>query len=127
MVTGRLDRTGTVFTVKLDVVWPTGTETLGGTEAAELDDVKFTERPPVGAGEVRVTVPLVATPPATVAGLMVMASTPAALTVRLAVFDVPPSDAVKVAVPVAVTGVVVTLKVALVWPGATGTEIGTVA
>jgi hypothetical protein len=51
------------------VVDPAGTVTLAGTKAGEPFVQRPTVTPPAGAGTVRVTVPVVESPPTTAAGL----------------------------------------------------------
>ena len=54
-----------VETVKVAVIAPAGIVTLDATKALKLDDASATVVPPVGAGLVNVTVPLVVVPPTT--------------------------------------------------------------
>ena len=79
--------TGVVVTAKMAVVAFAATVTLAGTCAAAvllLDRV--TLAPPAGAGPLSVSVPVEPTPPRTDVGLSVIVfSTTAAVTVRLAV------------------------------------------
>ena len=72
MVTTVFRLTVAVVILKLAVVFPTVTETDGGTAAlvALLLD-RFTTKPPVGAAAVRVTVPTDVFPPRTLVGLSV--------------------------------------------------------
>ena len=56
MVTAVLIATGTVVAVKVAVVAPAATVTVGGTVAAGLLLVRVTTAPPTGAGPLRVTV-----------------------------------------------------------------------
>jgi hypothetical protein len=58
-----------VLTVKLAVECPAATMTLEGTEAEELLLDRVTGIPPVGAGPLRVTVPVDELSPVTVVGL----------------------------------------------------------
>ena len=60
--------TGVVLTVKLADDEFAGTVTELGTEAAGLALAKPTSAPPVGAGAVKLTVPVVACPPVTLEG-----------------------------------------------------------
>ena len=55
-----------VFTVNVPVVEPAVIVTVPGTVAAELLEASVTTVPPVGEGELRVTVPVEAFPPITV-------------------------------------------------------------
>jgi hypothetical protein len=115
-------------TVKVAVVAPAGTVTVAGTVAAAvLLDVNATDIPPVGAALPRVTIPVEGVPPTTVVGLSETAVTTGGLTVRVAVWFDEPSVAVIVEVVAVATAVEATVKVALVCPDATVTEVGTVA
>lgn len=58
-----------VVTVKVAVVLPAATTTLGGVTAAELSLHRPTQSPPAGAAPLRVTVAVEEFPPATEAGL----------------------------------------------------------
>src|SRR5512137_1307314 len=68
MVAEALAATSVVVTEKVADVAPAATVTLAGTVAAPRLEVSATVAPPVGAEAVRVTVPVAATPPWTVAG-----------------------------------------------------------
>jgi hypothetical protein len=69
-------RTIDVFTVKVAVVAPAGTVTLGGTRAASLLLESVTIAPPAGAGPLRVTVPVEdCVPPITLVGFSVSEET----------------------------------------------------
>jgi hypothetical protein len=119
--------TGVVVIVNVALVEPAGTVTLAGTVAAALPEVRLTDIPPVGAGPVKVTVPVDDVPPMTAVGFKLTPDTIGALTVKLAVFV-----ALSANVPVMTTGVlaetavVVIAKFAIVPPCATVTEAGTV-
>ena len=63
------DVTVVVVIVKVAVVFPAATTTLGGAVADELSLHRPTQSPPDGAGAVRVTVPVEELPPATEVGL----------------------------------------------------------
>jgi len=119
--------TAVVVTVKVAVVAPAGIVTEAGTVAAEFAELSGTVRPPVGAAALIVTVPVELLPPATEVGLRLSAVTIGALTVRVVAFVLPLSLAWSVTEVFVATGVVVTVKVALVAPAATVTEAGTVA
>jgi hypothetical protein len=72
MVTGVDATTALVLTVKVALVAPTGTVTLGWTLAAPLLLESVTCTPPVGAGPLNVTVPVEdCAPPITLAGFRV--------------------------------------------------------
>lgn len=68
-------RTMEVLTLKVALVAPAGTVTLGGTLAAPLLLESATCAPPVGAGPLSVTVPVEDAPPITPAGLSVSEET----------------------------------------------------
>src|SRR3954451_10715912 len=69
IVTGVLEATGDVVTVKLAWLCPAGTVTMGGTWATdELPVASVTDIPPLGAAELSATVPVALLPPATLAG-----------------------------------------------------------
>jgi hypothetical protein len=132
MVTGVAPATLEVVTVKVALVWPAGTETLAGTVAAGLFEVRVTLTPAEPAGAPSVTVPVEELPPVTVVGLsetpiivpcVVGAPT---LIVKLAA-ELFAEVAVIVTVVLFATLEVVTVNVALVWPAATDTLAGTVA
>jgi hypothetical protein len=118
--------------VNVALVCPDCTVTLDGTVATDvllLD--RFTLAPPEGAAPVNVTVPVELFPPLTLVGLSVsdesVTDEDAGLMVSVAWFELLPSVAVIVAVVIAVTDVVVTVKFVLVDPAGTVTLLGTVA
>ena len=79
-----------VETVKVAVLTPAATSTLGGTVAAAVLLLeRVTVAPPVGAGPVSVTVPVDVPPPMTVDGLRVRVDNVGGFTVRMAVFVTP--------------------------------------
>ena len=124
--------TGLVSTGKVARVAPLATVTLGGTVAAlVLSLVKTTEVPPCGAAEARVTVPVTGVPPTTVLELSVTPETagPVAAGVTASVKDrvAEPWEAVISTEVLAVTGLVATVKVAVLAPSPTVTLAGTVA
>ena len=109
------------------VVAPDGTVTLAGVVADELSSDKVTTAPPVGAGLLRVTVPVEDPPPRSVAGFMVTDDTITGLTVSTVVWVLPLIVAVMVTGVTVATALVVTTKVAVVAPLATITLAGVVA
>jgi len=111
-----------VVTLNVAEVAPAATVTVAGTVAAALSDVRATDRPPVGAGPLIVTVATEVPPPTTEVGLSEIPEATAALTTKVA-FAVP---AVIVTDLPLVRGVVVIAIVADVAPWATVTELGTV-
>ena len=94
-------------------VLPAVTVTVAGTVAA-LPAVRVTVVPPLGAGSLSVTVPVELLPPKTVVGDSETLATAGGTIVRVAVWVVPVSDAEMVEVTVLGTGVVDTVKVAVV-------------
>ncbi len=127
MVAVVAEDTALVVIVKVPVVAPAAMVTEAGTVAlVELLD-RVTTRPPVGAAEPMVAVPVLEAPPATLVGETVMLVRAGGVMVRVAVADVLLALAVMVAVVFAATGVVDTVKVAVVAPAATVTVLGTVA
>ena len=89
-------RTADVLTVKVALVAPAGTVTLGGTLAAPLSLARVICAPPAGAGPLNVTVPVEdCTPPITLDGFSVSEETvgsgaAAGVTVRVAEALAPP-------------------------------------
>ena len=126
--------TAVVVTVKVAVVAPAATVTVGGTVALPVLDVRLIDVPPVGAGAPRVTVPVEGEPPVTVAGERETAVSDAELIVRFALTVTSPrlgfaerALAEMEAICVELTAVVVTVNVAVVAPALTVTVEGTVA
>jgi len=119
--------TAAVVTVNVPVVAPAAIVAVPGTVAAALLEDNATERPPAGAAELIVIVPVELTPPTTEVGLSERPVTFGPWTTNGAVADVPFAVAVIVAVPVVLTATVVTVNVAVVAPAATVTVAGTVA
>jgi len=120
-----------VLTVNVALLAPETTVTLAGTVAAA---VLLLERemaaPPLGAGPLRVTVPIEGDPPVTLAGLSAIVESvaePVGVTVSEAVLVAPAYDAEIVTGVDAVTALVLTVNVALLAPAATITLAGTVA
>jgi hypothetical protein len=119
-----------VWMVKRALVAPAGTVTVLGT-LARLELLRScTTTPPAGAGPLRVTVPVAVLPPQTEVGLIVSdcsVTLGEGLTVRVAVREMPPAEAVIVTLVALETARVETVKVALVVPAGTVTVLGTVA
>jgi hypothetical protein len=118
--------TATVVTVKLAEVAPPRTFTAPGTDAAALSLASATEMPPEGAGPFNVTVPAEEFGPVTLVGFRETERIAGGLTVKGA-DAVPLKAAVMFGVTVDVTAVVVTVKLAIIAPWGTITELGTVA
>lgn len=121
-----------VETVKVARVDPAGTVTLGGTVAAAvLLLVRSTVKPPDGAAELRVTVPVAGSGPTTSVGLTVSEESEElvapVVTVSTDDLETPPPVAVIVAELLLVTAPVVIVNVALVEPPVTLTLGGTAA
>jgi hypothetical protein len=122
--------TALVLTVKVAVVAPLATVTLDGTAAtAVLVLESATTAPPLGAGPLRLTVPVEGVPPVTLEGLRPSEEsvTGGGITVSDAVRVAPPYDAEMVTDVVVDTTLVLTVKVAVVAPLATVTLDGTEA
>jgi hypothetical protein len=82
--------TGLLVTVKVAVVAPAATVTVAGTVVSVVLLVdRVTVAPPVGAGPVKVTVPVDDVPPITDVGLRVTELRVAAVTIRVAVLVTP--------------------------------------
>lgn len=106
--------TAVVFTVKVAVVAPAKTVTLAGNVADALLDASVTTKPPAGAADDRVTVPVLAVPPVTDVGFRATVLSTGAVIPRDADWFTPPSVAVIVLDVFAATAVVVTVNVAVV-------------
>ena len=119
--------TTAVATVNAPVDCPAGIKTEAGTVTplAVLLLESAMARPPVGAALEIVTEPDADVPPTTVDGVIVSPTTVGALTYRTAKTLLDPSVAVMVALTLAATAAVLTVKEADVWPAATVTEAGT--
>jgi len=130
MVTVVMEKAERVWMVKRALVAPAGTVTVLGT-LARLELLRnCTTTPPAGAGPLRVTVPVAVLPPQTEVGLIVSdwsVTLGAGLTVRVAVRETPPAEAVIVTLVALETACVETVKFALVAPAGTVTVLGTVA
>ena len=101
-----------------------GTVTLAGICAAELLSERLTVTPPVGAGPVRVTVPVEELPPTTVVGFRVRPESAGGVTVSEAVRVVPLYVADIVTVVELEVGALVTEKLAVLAFAATVTLAG---
>jgi hypothetical protein len=125
--------TGRVVTVKVALVCPAGTVTLGGTVAtAVLLLESKTRTPPLGAGALSATLPVEEDPPMTPGGLResevrVGPGGGWGVTVSDAVWVTPAKDAEMMTEVEAVTGEVLTLKTAVAAPDGKVTLPGTVA
>lgn len=119
--------TDKVVTVKLAEVVPAATVTDAGTVALVALDARVTADPPVGAGPLSVTVPVLGEPPTTEVGERVSDVRVAAVMLSIAFAEELPKVAVRVADVVAETAFVETMNVAEVAPPATETVAGTVA
>jgi len=113
--------------VTVTVVAPAAMVALAGPVTPLLVELNATVKPPVGAGEEMVIVPVVLVPAKTVVGLRVNPVTVGPFTVRFAVADELLAVPVIVAVVLVATAVVVIENVAVVAPPATVTVAGTVA
>ena len=100
--------TGMVLTVKAAVDLPPAIFTAAGVVAALLLLASVTDNPPLGAGAVRLIVPLAEMPPLTVAGITLMLSKDAGFIVSVAVAAVEPTVPVMIAVVVVDTALVST-------------------
>jgi len=122
------DATGSDVTVAVAVVAPAATVTEDCTVATVVvPDARLTTWPPVGAAPVSVTVAVEVAPPKTELGASEIADTFGALTVNVAVEDVPLTVAVMTEVPCAVCVRLVTVKVPVLEPAAIVVVPGTVA
>ena len=96
MVEVVFDDTEVVLTWNVIEVLPAGMVTVVGTMAEELEHNSSMTRPPVGAGELIVTAPVLDFPPATVVGLRVSDLRVGAVIVNVAVLVTLPRPALKV-------------------------------
>ena len=115
--------------VNVALVAPDATVTDAGAVSAVLLSETVTTDPPLGAAPETVTVQIEAAPETTLAGAQprLLTVTAAGVTVTLAVFELPLSDAVTVTAWFAVTVPAVAVNVALVAPDATVTDAGAVS
>jgi hypothetical protein len=103
-----------VVTVNVAVVAPAATVTDAGTDPAALFDASVTTKPPAGAADVRVTVPVLGVPPVTDVGFKATVLSTGAVIPRDVDWLVASFVAVIVDAVFAATAVVVTVKVAVV-------------
>ena len=121
-------RTVRVVTVKVAVVFPAATVTLAGTVATVVELLeRLTTAPPVGAGPLRVTVPVDGFPPFTLVGFSVNELTVGVVTVSVAVVVAVPYLEVIVTEVLDARAEVVIVKLAEVAPAATVTLAGVCA
>jgi hypothetical protein len=117
----------TVETVNVEKLAPTGTVMVLGTVARDVSELDSAiKAPPVGAGPFKVTVAVAPNPPITLVWFRLRLASSGRIC-RVVVLVVPRLTAVIVAVVLAVTDEVVTLKVAEVAPAVTVTLPGTTA
>jgi hypothetical protein len=119
--------TAAAVTVNVAVVAPAATVTLDGTVTPVTAEASVTERPPVGAALVRVTVPVAVAGPVTEFGEIPRLVIVGALTASVALADAPFADAPIVTDWFDPTATVVTVAVIVVAPAGTVTVAGTVA
>ncbi len=119
--------TGVVPTENVALVFPAATVTDAGTAAEALPLSNDTTVPPGPAGPVKVAVPVEDVPPRTEDGFRAIEASAAGVTVSVAVWELPLSDAVITAGVEAFTPTVETVNVAEVCPPGTVTKVGTVA
>jgi len=114
--------TADVVTLNVAEVAPAGIVTVAGGVALLLPDVSVTTSPPLGAGPLRVTVPVETFPPMTDVGDNVTLINVAGEIVKVAVFETVPKFAPIVARVDTATGEVVIVKVVEVDPAGTVTD-----
>jgi hypothetical protein len=122
--------TDVVVTVKLALEEPPGTVTLAGTLVAVEFSLSDTTAPPLGAGPLKVTLPVDELPPVTLDGLTETADSDAAGVPSVTLIEAnwnALSIAAESCTVVAMLGNVVTVKLALVAPPGTVTLLGTSA
>lgn len=119
--------TGAVVTVNVAEYEPAAIVTVAGTAALLLFEARLTINPPLGAGPVSVAVPVEALPPVTVVGASESELKVAGVIPKVALSEVVPRVAVRVAVVDAVTDEVVTVNVVLLAPCGMVTVVGTPA
>jgi hypothetical protein len=116
-----------VVTEKVARVVPAGTVTATGGVANALLELRLTTNPPTGALSLMRTVPVEAVPLVTVVGESVREVRVGAFTVRLALKELAPAEAVTLAVSVTATAEVETVNCAPLVPAGITTVAGTVA
>jgi len=119
--------TGTVRTMNVVEAFPASILTEGGVVACFALLASVTTTPPVSAGPERVAVPVDSVPPVTAIGTTEMDASTGGAIVKVAVAFASPLFAVIVTTFVEDTAVVLTAKVAALWPAATVTVLGTIA
>lgn len=120
-------RTMFVLTKNVALEDPAGTVTFAGTAALPLLLESVTTIPPLGAGPVKVTVPVDEVPLVTLAGFRVIAASAAGTTVSELVWVTPLKEAEMLIEVGVATAEVVTENAALDVPGGTVTDGGTLA
>lgn len=116
--------TAVVVTTNVTLVAPLGTVAVAGTTALELPELRFTMMPPLGAGPLKVNVPVDEDPPMTDAGATVRLAGTGGVIVSVAFAVTPPSVAEIVAFVANETAEVLMLKEAVVCPANTLTWAG---
>lgn len=104
--------TADVVTLNVAELAPLGTTTVAGTCAIAAFDDRLTVNPLAGAAPPKVTVPVELDPPPTIVGDSVKPDKTGGVRFRVAVLVEPPAVAVSVALELAPTGKVLTVKVA---------------
>jgi hypothetical protein len=127
MVANVVVLTEVVVIVKDALLALAGTVTVAGVCAAALLSERLTTKPLLGAGPVKVTVPLEEVPPTTPVGFTLTVESPGGVMVKDAVRVTPLLEAETVTVVELETGTVVTAKVAVLALAATVTLAGAVA
>jgi hypothetical protein len=117
--------TEVVVIVKDALLALAGTVMVAGICAAALLSERLTTKPPLGAGPVKVTVPVDELPPTTLVGFRLNTESPGGVTVKLVVCVMALRVAESVAVTVLAVELVVTLNLALVAFACTVTDAGT--
>jgi len=119
--------TAVVVTVTEPVVAPAAIVTVAGDVIDVVPEDRPTDKPPAGAGPLRVTVAWLLAPPITLVGENVTVLAVGGVTVSVPFAELLASAALIVAVALAATAVVVTVNVPVVAPAAITTVAGTTA